>query len=74
MRKVLVTGGGGYVGAALVPALLGAGYGVTVVDLFIYGDDVLDPHPALRCVTGDIRTANGRPEIVVRGPRNLTVK
>ena len=25
------------------------------------------------CVTGDIRTANGRPEIVVRGPRNLTV-
>ncbi|MFN7213760.1 MAG: hypothetical protein ACK5US_12625 [Lysobacteraceae bacterium] len=26
------------------------------------------------CVTGDIRTANGRPEIVVRGPRNLTVK
>ena len=28
MRKVLVTGGGGYVGAALVPALLGAGYGL----------------------------------------------
>jgi nucleoside-diphosphate-sugar epimerase len=57
MRKVLVTGGGGYVGAALVPALLEAGYAVTVVDLFIYGDDVLDPHPALRCVTGDIRDA-----------------
>jgi nucleoside-diphosphate-sugar epimerase len=58
MRKVLVTGGGGYVGAALVPALLAAGYGVTVVDLFIYGDDVLDPHPDLRCVTGDIRDAD----------------
>ena len=57
MRRVLVTGGGGYVGAALVPALLEAGYGVTVVDLFIYGDDVLDPHPALRCVKGDIRDA-----------------
>lgn len=26
------------------------------------------------CVTGEIRTANGRPEIVVRGARNLTVK
>ena len=26
------------------------------------------------CVTGDIRTANGRPEIVVRGARNLKVK
>ena len=25
------------------------------------------------CVTGDIRTANGRPEIVVRGARNLKV-
>jgi len=55
MRQVLVTGGGGYVGAMLVPTLLKEGYGVTVVDLFIYGDDVLDPHPALRCVTGDIR-------------------
>ena len=57
MRNVLITGGGGYVGAALVPALLEAGYAVTVVDLFIYGGDVLDPHPALRCVTGDIRDA-----------------
>ncbi len=26
------------------------------------------------CVTGEIRTSNGRPEIVVRGPRNLKVK
>ncbi len=26
------------------------------------------------CVTGEIRTANGRPEIVVRGVRNLKVK
>jgi hypothetical protein len=26
------------------------------------------------CVTGEIRTANGRPEIVVRGARNLKVK
>ncbi len=26
------------------------------------------------CVTGEIRTANGRPEIVVRGARNLSVK
>ena len=58
MRKVLVTGGGGYVGAALVPALLAAGYGVTVVDLFMYGDDVLDPHADLRCVKGDIRDAD----------------
>lgn len=25
------------------------------------------------CVTGEIRTANGRPEIIIRGPRNLKV-
>ena len=26
------------------------------------------------CVTGEIRTANGRPEIIVRGARNLRVR
>ena len=41
LNRVLVTGGAGYVGAMLVPALLAAGYAVTVLDLYIYGDDVL---------------------------------
>jgi hypothetical protein len=41
--------------------------------------DSFDPKPeALTgktvCVTGEIRTSNGRPEIVVRGARNLTIK
>lgn len=53
--NVLVTGGAGYVGSALVPALLAAGHKVTVLDLYIYGDDVLDPHPNLCEVRGDIR-------------------
>ena len=39
--NVLVTGGAGYVGAVLVPKLLEAGHGVTVLDLYMYGDDVL---------------------------------
>src|SRR6266478_1329556 len=51
---VLVTGGAGYVGSNLVPKLLGAGYGVTVLDLCIYGD-VLAPHPRLRLIKGDLR-------------------
>src|SRR3989344_2383142 len=51
---VLVTGGAGYVGSVLVPALLARGYTVKVLDLFIYGD-TLEEHPHLECVRGDIR-------------------
>lgn len=57
-RTVMVTGGAGYVGSALVPKLLDAGFGVTVLDLFLYGDDVLNAvadNPNLRLVKGDIR-------------------
>ena len=58
---VLVTGGAGYVGAQLVPALLEKGYAVKVLDLYIYGDNVLDAvkdHPQLEQVKGDIRDQN----------------
>jgi len=58
VRKVIVTGGAGYVGSVLVPKLLGAGHYVKVIDLYIYGRDVLDgvkDHPNLIQVAGDIR-------------------
>lgn len=57
IRKVLVTGGAGYVGAVLVPRLLNAGYLVTVVDLYLYGDVLRDckGNPGLKEVKGDIR-------------------
>ena len=42
-------------GAVLVPHLLENGYSVTVLDLMIYGDDVLPKHPNLQSVKGDIR-------------------
>ncbi|HER26082.1 MAG TPA: SDR family NAD-dependent epimerase/dehydratase [Rhodospirillales bacterium] len=54
-QNVLVIGGAGYVGAVLVPELLEKGHRVTVLDLFIYGDDVLPGHPALTLVKGDMR-------------------
>ncbi len=41
-EQILVTGGGGYVGAVLVPKLLACGYRVKVVDLFLYGENVLE--------------------------------
>ena len=58
LNRVLVTGGAGYVGAVLVPKLLAAGYQVTVLDLYLYGEDVLKGcrgNPGLREVKGDIR-------------------
>lgn len=55
---VLVTGGAGYVGAVLVPKLLAADHTVTVLDLYLYGQDVLasvKDHPNLHEMKGDIR-------------------
>jgi nucleoside-diphosphate-sugar epimerase len=57
-KNVFVTGGAGYVGAVLVPQLLAKGHRVKVLDLYIYGEDVLnvvkdDPH--LIQIKGDIR-------------------
>jgi nucleoside-diphosphate-sugar epimerase len=54
---ILVTGGAGYVGSNLVPKLLAAGYAVTVLDLYIYGDVLAasGDHPKLRQIKGDLR-------------------
>ena len=59
-KRVMVTGGAGYVGSNLIPKLLAAGYGVTVLDLYIYGEDIFTgcrDNPNLREVKGDLRNA-----------------
>ena len=56
--RILITGGAGYVGSALTPCLLKKGYEITVLDLMIYGEDVLDNHKNLKKVKGDIRDIN----------------
>jgi len=43
-NKILIIGGGGYVGSMLVPYLIEKGYFVSVIDLFIYGEDTIDEH------------------------------
>ena len=56
--NILVTGGAGYVGSALVPKLLEAGHGVTVLDLYLFGRDLfadLRGNAKFREVVGDIR-------------------
>jgi len=56
-----VTGGGGYVGAILVPQLVNAGYEVNVLDLFLFGEEVLSSvagHENLNIFKGDIRDAD----------------
>jgi len=59
MTRVLVTGGAGYIGSTLVPALLDRGFAVTVIDNFMYGQDSLSAvchHPQFSIVRGDVRS------------------
>ena len=58
LNTITVTGGAGYVGSELVPALLEQGKEVRVLDLFIYGEEVFgefNRHPDLKRMKGDIR-------------------
>ena len=41
IKTVMLTGGAGYVGSVLVPALLEQGYCVRVLDLCLYGEAYL---------------------------------
>lgn len=58
MKKILVTGGAGYIGSVLVPELLKAGHMVTVIDNFLYDQSsLLDVchYKTLTIVRGDAR-------------------
>jgi nucleoside-diphosphate-sugar epimerase len=58
VRNVLVIGGAGYIGSALVERLLELGYQVRVLDLLLYGDASISGfygHPKFELVQGDFR-------------------
>jgi nucleoside-diphosphate-sugar epimerase len=57
-KNVLVIGGAGYIGSALLPKLLDSGYRVRVLDLLLYDTEPIEPvlgHPNLEVVQGDFR-------------------
>jgi nucleoside-diphosphate-sugar epimerase len=67
---VVVIGGAGFVGSALVPKLLAHDYRVTVLDAFLFGTDsvVRSGRRRVSLLKGDLRSV----EAVVRGCRNAT--
>nr|XP_009859008.1 UDP-glucuronic acid decarboxylase 1-like [Ciona intestinalis] len=57
VKKVLVTGGAGYLGSTMVPMLLDEGYDVVVYDIFKWGVYPLTPvvgNPRLTVINADI--------------------
>jgi nucleoside-diphosphate-sugar epimerase len=60
MIKILMTGGAGFIGSALLPLLLENGFQVRILDLCIYGTEAIKPyldHPQLEIIQADFRQA-----------------
>ena len=55
MIKILITGGGGFVGCELTQSLLNENHEVTSLDLYLYGQELMPIHKNLTLVKGDIR-------------------
>ena len=57
MKKVLITGGAGYLGSVLTEVLLGKGYHVTILDNLIYKQTSVAPfsyHKNFKFILGDV--------------------
>jgi nucleoside-diphosphate-sugar epimerase len=68
--RVLVIGGAGYIGSALLPKLLAKGYHVRLLDMLIYGVEPIEEiisHPNLEVMQADFRQVDK----VVEAMRNI---
>ena len=68
VKRVLVLGGAGYLGSALMPKLLDKGYKVRLLDSFVYGDSSIAgirSHPDFEVLKGDVREIHSVVDIVV---------
>lgn len=69
-KRVLVIGGAGYIGSALVPKLLDSGYRVRILDLMLYGEEPIRPYmanPDLEILRQDFRQV----DVVVQSMRGV---
>ena len=58
MNKILVIGGGGYIGSSVVQQLLDLNYKVRVLDIFLFGEEPISTsrnNPNIEIMKGDFR-------------------
>jgi len=68
MKKILVTGGAGYIGSVFVRMLLNKNYQVRVVDSLKFGGDALydvAQHPNFEFIKGDLRDNNDIEKVIL---------
>ena len=67
MKKILVTGGAGYIGSVLVRDLLNKGYFVRVFDSLYFGKESLEDlenNPNFELVQGDLQNIDNFPNLL----------